>query len=233
MEIATTDRGLLSHILMRLSGPQDMFSASMVCTAWYDVLASAAQTLTISSRVRVRLPSLLSRFNHVKRLDLSRCNDQLQDEDLRMASEALKNLVFLSLGNLDQPQECISNLGFVGFVNNCTKLEHVALISISNLQDSGIEAMTRVCSRLNTVNLVNCRSLSDDALKSLKNCENIQELGLKGQFRFTPPGLVKIGESCPTLLRLSLELEPTVDITQALQSLAIYCRNLQELSLKF
>jgi len=231
MEIATSDRGLLSHILKRLSGPEDMLAASMVCTVWNDVLTQAAQKLTIRSRAL--LPPLLSRFKHVKHLNLSPCVDQLQDEDLQRASESLKFLAILSLGNPDEPQESISNLGFVGFVKNCAMLENVALTSIPNLQDSGIEAMARVCKNLSAINLVNCSSLSDGALESLKNCENIQELGLKGFFRFTPSGLTKIGENCPTLLKLSLELEPSVDITLALQSLATYCRNLQELSLKF
>jgi hypothetical protein len=231
MEIATSDRGLLSQILTRLSGPQDLLSASMVCTTWNDVLTQAAQKLTVRSRAF--LPSLLPRFKHVKHLNLSQCIDQLQDEDLQMASESLNSLVILSLGNPDQPQECISNLGFVGFVNNCTMLENVALTCIPNLQDSGIEALTRVCKGLSAINLVNCRNLSDDTLESLKNCDNIIELGLKGRFGFTPSGLIKIGENCPTLLKFSLELEPSVDITLALQSLATHCRNLQELSLQF
>jgi len=231
MEIALRDRGMLSLILTRISGPQDQLSASVVCKDWNDVLTLLAKKLTIRSRVL--LPSLLPRFKHVKQLNLSQCIDQLYDHDLQMASECLQNLLTLSLGNPDQPQECISNSGFVGFVNNCTMLEDVALTSIPNLEDSGIEAMTRVCNRLSAINLVDCTNLSDDALKSLKNCENIQELGLKGHFGFTPSGLIKIGESCPTLLKLSLELEPSVDITLALQSLATHCRNLQELSLKF
>jgi len=231
MEITTSDRGLLSHILTRLSGPQDILSASMVCTTWNDVLSGAAKQIIFRSRAR--LPSLLTRFKHVKHLNLSRCIDQLEDQDLQMASESLKDLAIFSLGNPDQPQESISNAGFVGFVNNCTMLENVALTSIPNLQDSGIEAMARVCRRLSALNLENCRNLSDGALESLKNCENIEELGLKGHFRFTPSGLTKIGENCPTLLRFSLELEPSVDITLAIQSLATHCRNLQELSLQF
>jgi len=231
MEITISDRGLLSLILTRLSGPQDLLSASMVCTIWNEVLTLAAKKLTIRSRAL--LPSLVSRFKHVKHLNLSECMDQLEDQDLQLASECLKNLVTLSLGNPDQPQECISNMGFVGFVKNCTMLEDVALTSIPNLQDSGIEALTSVCKGLNAINLVNCRNLSDNALESLKNCDNIQELGLKGRFRFTPSGLIKIGENCPTLLKFTLELEPSVDITLALQSLATHCRNLQELSLQF
>jgi len=231
MEITISDRGLLSLILTRLSGPQDLLSASMVCTIWNEVLTLAAKKLTIRSRAL--LPSLVSRFKHVKHLNLSECMDQLQDQDLQLASECLKNLVTLSLGNPDQPQECISNTGFVGFVKNCTMLEDVALTSIPDLQDSGIEALTSVCKGLNAINLVNCRNLSDNALESLKNCDNIQELGLKGRFRFTPAGLIKIGENCPTLLKFTLELEPSVDITLALQSLATHCRNLQELSLQF
>jgi hypothetical protein len=231
MEITISDRGLLSLILTRLSGPQDLLSASMVCTIWNEVLTLAAKKLTIRSRAL--LPSLVSRFKHVKHLNLSECMDQLQDQDLQLASECLKNLVTLSLGNPDQPQECISNMGFVGFVKNCTMLEDVALTSIPDLQDSGIEALTSVCKGLNAINLVNCRNLSDNALESLKNCDNIQELGLMGRFRFTPAGLLKIGENCPTLLKFTLELEPSVDITLALQSLATHCRNLQELSLQF
>jgi len=231
MEIALRDKGMLSLMLMRIEGPQDQLSASLVCKDWNEVLTSLAQRLTIRSRVL--LPSLLPRFKHVKQLNLSRCTDQLHDQDLQMASKCLKNLRILSLGNPDQPQECISNAGFVSFVKNCTMLENVSLTSIRNLQDSGIEAMTRVCNKLNAISLVDCVSLSDDTLKSLKNCENIQELGLKGHFGFTPFGLIKIGENCPTLLKFSLELEPSVDITLALQSLATHCRNLQELSLKF
>jgi len=231
MEIVLSDRGMVSLILTRISGPQDRLSASMVCKDWNDVLTWLAQKLTIRSHVL--LPSLLIRFKHVKQLNLSQCIDQLHDQDLKMASKCLKNLAILSLGNPNQPQECISNVGFVGFVNNCTLLEDVALTSIPNLQDSGIEALTRVCRRLSALNLVNCSSLSDDSLESLKNCDNIQELGLKGHFRFTPSGLTKIGEHCPTLLKFSVELEPSVDITLGLQSLATHCRNLQELSLKF
>lgn len=229
MEFTTSDRGLLSNILLRLSEKQDLLSASMVCTTWNDVLTRAAQKLTIRSRELP--PSLLNRFNHVNHLNFSQCIDQLQDQDLKTVSESLKNLVTLSLGNPDRPQELITNLGFVGFVNNCTKLENVSLTSIPNLEDSGIKAMTTACKKLSAINLVDCRNLSDDSLESLKNCDNILELGLKGRFGFTPLGLTKIGENCPTLLKFSLQLEPSVDITLAIHSLAIHCRNLQELSL--
>lgn len=218
------------HIFTRIPELKDKFSASLVCKDSNDVLTLLTRKLTIRSHEL--LPSLLTRFSLVKQLNLSRCIDQLHDRDLKMASVCLKNLHKLSLGSPDQPQECISNVGFVGFVKNCTVLEDVTLNSIPNLQDSGIEAMTKVCNRLRAIRLVDCRNLSDGALKSLKNCENITELSLKGHFRFTPRGLTKIGENCPTLLKFSLELRPSVDITLAIQSLSIHCRNLEELSLK-
>jgi len=231
MEIAMRDGGLLSLILTRLSERQDLLSASMACKKWNDVLTWAAHKLTIRSPTL--LPYFLSRFKHLKHLNLAQCFDQLQDSDLEMPSECLKNLVILSLGNPEQPQECISNLGFVGFVQNCNLLEQVALSSIPNLLDYGIEAMAGVCKGLMSLSIENCRNLSDGALEALKYCKNIQELTLKGIFRFTPSGLSKIGESCPRLLKLSLELDSSIDITSALKSLATHCLHLKELSLKF
>lgn len=231
MEIAMRDGGLLSLILPRLSERQDMLSASMVCKQWNDVLTWSAQKFTVRSRTL--LPSFLSRFKHLNHLNLGQCCDQLQDRDLEMSSVYLKSLVILSLGNPEQPQDCISNLGFVGVVKNCTLLEQVALSSMSNLLDYGIEAMTRVCERLMSLSIENCGNLSDGSLESLKYCKNIQELTLKGIFRFTSPGLSKIGESCPRLLKLALEPDYSVDITSGLKSLATHCVQLQELSLKF
>lgn len=231
MEITMRDGGLLSLILTQLSDRQDLLSASLACKKWNDVLTWAAHKLTIRSRTV--LPLLLTRFKHLKHLNLAQCSDQLQDPDLEMPSKSLKNLITLSLGNPEQPQECISNLGFVGFVKNCTLLEQVVLSSITNLLDYGIEALVRVCKGLRSLSLENCGNLSDGALESLKYCKNIQELNLNGIFRFTPSGLSKIGESCPKLLKLSLELDDSIDITSALKTLATHCLHLQELSLKF
>ena len=90
-----------------------------------------------------------------------------------MAPKPFENIVTLSLGNPDQPQEFITNLGFEGFVNNYTMLENISLNSIPNLKDSCIEAFTRFCKRLSAINLMNCLNLSDDFLESLKNCDNI------------------------------------------------------------
>ena len=73
-----------------------------------------------------------------------------------MAPKTPENIVTLSLGNPDQLQEFITNIGFEGFVNNYTMLKNVSLTSIPNLKDSSIEAFTRVCKRLSTINIMNC-----------------------------------------------------------------------------
>jgi len=237
MEIVMGDNGLLSLILTRLSEPQDRYSASMVCKAWNAELEWAVHELSVRSTTL--LPSLLPRFKHVKHLKLDQCCDQLQDSDLQLISECHKSLLVLSLGSSDAPQVCISNLGLLGFVQTCTVLEQITLSSIPNLMNSGIEAISRICKRLRSVRLQSCRNLSDGALDSLKNCKNIQELSLKGFFGFTPSGLSKIGENCPTLLKFSLDFGDyipgtySIDITSALRSLATHCLHLQILSLKF
>jgi hypothetical protein len=76
-------------------------------------------------------------------------------------------------------------------------------------------------------------NLSDDALDSLKNCKNIQELSLNGLSRFTPSALSRIGENCPTLLKVSFDFDDSIDITFVLRSLATHCLHLQDLSLNF
>lgn len=231
VEMAMADSGVLSRILTRLSETQDLLSASMVCKQWNDVLTWASHKLTVRSTTL--LPSLLSRFKYVRHLNFTPCCDQLQDSHLQLTSEYLKNLRILSLGNTDQPQECISNLGFVGFVTNCTMLEEIALCDIPNLLDSGIEAIARICKMLKSLSLGYCMNLSDIALDSLKNCKNIQELSLNGPFRFTQSGLSRIGENCPTLRKVSFVFDDSIDITLVLRSLATHCLHLQELSLNF
>lgn len=236
-EIAMEDNELLSLVLTRLLEPQDRHSASMVCKAWNDALQWSAHDLTVRSTTL--LPSLLSRFKHVKHLKLDQCCDQLQDSDLELTSKCLKNLLIISVGNPDQPQLCISNLGLVGFVGICTMLEQITLSSIPNLMNSGIEAIARICKRLRSLSLQDCRNLSDDALDALENCKNIQELSLTGFFGFSPSGLSKIGKNCPELLKFSFDFGDyipgtySIDITMALRSLAINCLHLQILSLKF
>jgi len=220
---------LLSCIIRRLLEPQDLLSASVVCKSWNDAIRQAAHKLTIRSRTL--LPSLLPRFKHVKHLDISRCFDQLQNSDLQMTSQCLETPVLFLLGSLLEPQKCISNLGFVRFVQNCTMLEQVTLIGMPNLLDSGIEAMARVCKGPRSLILKYCKNLSDGALESLKYCKNIQELSLEGNFGFAPSGLSKLGENCPKLLKFSVDIDKSTDITLALKSLATHCFQLQELSL--
>lgn len=230
MEAAMRDN-LLSCILSRLLERKDRLSASMVCKSWNDVLTRAVHELTIRSRTH--LPSLILRFKHVKHLNFYRCLDQLQDSDLQMISQYIETLGTLSLGNPSEPQKCISNLGFISFVQNCSMLEQVTLSGIPNLQDSGIETMTRFCKGLRSVILKHCDNLSDGTLESLKYCKNIQELSLQGSFRFTPSGWSKLGEYCPNLQKFSVDVDEPIDITLALKSLATHCSHLQELSLYF
>lgn len=232
MEIALRDGAVVSSIISRLFDPHDVFSASIVCKAWNDVVNLNTHRLNVRSRTS--LPSLISKFKNVKELDLSNCFDQLLDKDVEMiaSSESCKTVTKILLGNCDHKQEHISNRGFSGLVKSFSMLEHIALAGITNLLDSGVLALVRVCKRLRSVSFEACTHLSDDALDSLSNCENLQELRLKGNFRFTREGLGRIGENCPMLVKICLEVNCT-DVGLALKSFADHCVQLQELSLKF
>ncbi|GLJ11873.1 hypothetical protein SUGI_0179010 [Cryptomeria japonica] len=230
MDMATRDGGLVSRIVTRLHDTHDLLSASMVCKAWNDEVTWNALYLTVRSRTL--LPSLILRFKNITKSNLTQCCDQLEDTDLQMISASFKTLITLQLGNREQPQERISNIGFIEFVRSCTMLEHVVLSSLPNLLDSGIAELARVCKRLRTLNLENCKNLSGNALASLSDCKSLRELSLKGSLGFTPSCLSETGQNCPMLVKICLEID-FMDISLGLKSLALHCIHLQELSLKF
>lgn len=165
MEFAIREWSLVSHLNTVVGA---VGSAHSGTTSIHVLLISS-----LAGRQHSSLPLLLPCFRHITHLDFTPCCDELQDSHLQLASEWLKNLQTLSLGNLVPlagDQVCISNLGFVGFVNTCSMLEEIAYFQCPVLLDSGTEAISGICKKLRFLYLQYCYNLFDVALDSLKNC---------------------------------------------------------------
>lgn len=230
MDVALRDGGLVAHIVQKLDSEVDRHAAALVCRVWNESVTWGAHKLVV--RCRNSLPQLVIRFWHITDLDLSQCTSQLEDQDLKLAASAFSHLRTLRIGDRDQIQSKVSEQGVGAFASNCDFLEHVHLSSLPLFRDAGIFRLIQGCQMLRGLHLESCQNLGDEALEAIARCHGLQELTLKGEFRFTSSGLVVIGSKCGGLIKLVLELG-SLNIDMALKAIAHGCHRIQVISLKF
>jgi F-box/leucine-rich repeat protein 2/20 len=230
MDVALRDGGLVTQIVQRLDSEVDRHAAALVCRVWNEAVTWGAHKLVV--RCRDSLPQLGLRFWHITDLDLSQCTSQLEDEDLRLAAGVFLHLKTLRIGDREQTQTKITDEGVEAFASSCEFLEEVHLSSLPLLRDSGISVLIQGCTNLRCLDLESLRSLGDEALEAIAHCRNLQELSLKGDFRFSSAGLTVIGRKCGGLIKLVLDLIG-MNIDMALKSISHGCHRLREISLKF
>lgn len=229
MEVALRDGGLVSRIVTFLPSDLDRHSAALVCKLWNDAVAWSAHKLTLRSRAS--LSHLALRLWHITHLDLSIC-PELEDRDLEVAASSFLRLKSLRIGDVDHVQSRVTEAGVAAFAERSVDLEEVDLSSLPSLCDAGVAVVARRCVKLRVWRLEDCRSLGDETLEAIAGCRDLEEVCLRGEFRFSSAGLAVIGEKCGGLVKLVLELG-AVNIDLALRSVAHGCRRLRDLSLKF
>lgn len=230
MEEVVRDGALVAQIVQHLMSDVDRQSAASVCKVWNEAVAWSAYKLVV--RCRTSLAELSPRFWHITDLDLSKCTNQLEDQDLRVAAAAFLRLKRLRIGHVDHWQCKVTEAGVTAFAESCVDLEQVQLSSLPLFRDAGLSVLVHRCVKLRVLHLENCRSLGQEAVEAIAGCNELQELSLKGEFRFTWSGLAIDGMKCVGLLKLVLELG-AVNIDQALKSVAHGCHMLRDLSLKY
>ena len=229
MDIALRDGGVVARIVHFLDRDVDRYCAALVCKLWNEAIAWSARRLVLRSRAA--LPQLAVRLWHVSDLDLSQCVEQLEDRDLEVAAAAFRRLRVLRIGHVELAQGRVTEAGVAAFADSCVDLEEVQLSSLPAFCDPGVVVLVRRCVKLRVWRLENCRGLGDEALEAIARCPDLQEVSLKGEFRFTSAGLAVIGEKCSGLVKLELELG-AVNIDLALASVARGCPRLRDVSLK-
>eukprot|EP00250_Pteridium_aquilinum_P006901 c16729_g1_i1 orf=875-2623(+) len=228
VSLVMEDFNLVSRIVGSLTTPQDRLSASLVCKLWNEAVVFKSSSVAIRSRTL--LHRLLQRFSDIKKLDLGRCCDELQDADLATAAPFFHSIESLLLGHSDNLQNKLSDEVLYSVACHCPALKHIELSSLSSISDKAIIYLAKLCP-LQKVFLEDCVNLGDSALEAIAKCGNLQELTLRGRFGFTPQGLGVIGECCSTLLNVCFELH-NLDVGFALKSISTGCPHISEVSLK-
>ncbi|KAL3689841.1 hypothetical protein R1sor_016150 [Riccia sorocarpa] len=224
-----SDLGVVTLIVGKLRSDRDKRAAALVCKLWRDAVAWLPKPLTLGSRDA--LPNMVKNLKHIVALDLMCYDEQLTDEDLELCASSFGQLKSLSIGQAEFPQDGISDDGILAFAENCVHLEIIKLVNLPRVGDTAMDGLSRGCKSLWGLTLQHCRSMTDESLDAICRFSNLEELQLKGEFRFTSSGLVKIGTHCHGLQKVCLDLG-CVKIDDALESLAEGCPKLQELSLK-
>ena len=100
------------------------------------------------------------------------------------------------------------------------------------ISDAGVKEIARLCYKLRYLNVRGCEAVSDDAIEVIsKSCHRLKSLDI-GKCDVTDVGLKLLAEQCGTCLR-KLSLKSCEMISDAgLQSVAYYCRELQQLNIQ-
>ncbi|KAL2631961.1 hypothetical protein R1flu_016647 [Riccia fluitans] len=229
MDKVTSDLGVVTLIVGKLRNDRDKRAAALVCKLWRDAVAWLPKPLTLGSRDS--LPHMVKSLKNIVALDLMCYDEQLMDEDLELCASSFGQLKSLSIGQADFAQDRISDEGILAFAEKCGHLEQIKLVNLPRVGDAAMDGLSRGCKSLWGMNLQQCRSMTDESLDAICKFSNLEELQLKGEFRFTSSGLVRIGTHCSGLQKVCLDLG-SVKIDDALSSLAVGCPKLHELSLK-
>jgi len=140
----------------------------------------------------------------------------------------------------------ISNSGLAKLLKGCPKLVLLstcqcklgdeAFEPLGTLVDETVKSLN-FSTKLPTVgrylinlNLTNCINLTDNTLRRIATCPNLEELELFGNGNFTDTGLLSVLQGCPSLR--SLHLQNCIGLTdQSCLNIAKYSTKLQYLDI--
>ncbi|XP_044001391.1 putative adenylate cyclase regulatory protein isoform X3 [Aphidius gifuensis] len=123
----------------------------------------------------------LTELKNLESLILTKTNE-LHEESITAISNNCKKLKRLEIPDSTiKPAIDDEPLSFPSVLDDLSKLqylEHLNLRSTENLEDSTIIAIANNCKNLKSLNIENCRSLTETALDALTNLKNLQKLNV-------------------------------------------------------
>ncbi|MCL7040271.1 hypothetical protein MKW94_026244 [Papaver nudicaule] len=265
----------LNLVYQRLTSSADHSSFSLVCHRWLHIqnknheslwdinnsTCSLRKSADISpedfSRILCRL---LIRFQHLKRLSLSRLpelTDYVTSQSNFFGSEvqylcisfcreySCKNLslIFSLFPNLasvnlthSRGYSCrlpITAKGLEVLDKSCSSsLQTVSLGNCRGVTDYGLQVLVKCCASLKMVDLHNCQRITDEGLESLaKCCASLETVDLRECHWISDKSLEVLAKSCASLETVSLgHCERITD--KGLEVLAKCCASLEKVDLR-
>ncbi|XP_057786382.1 F-box protein At1g47056-like [Salvia miltiorrhiza] len=151
--------GCLALIFQRLSY-DDRNNCLLVCRRWLVVEGQNRRRLALnaSSRVTIRLPAILTRFDSITELALhcNRNSVSINDHALILISQRCHNLARLKLRRCRE----VSGVGILALAQNCKSLRKFSCTSCT-FGDKGMASLLNNCSSLQELSVKRLRGIKD------------------------------------------------------------------------
>ncbi|KAK4793401.1 hypothetical protein SAY86_023836 [Trapa natans] len=239
--VSTVDRTLLLsdetllRILSKLPDSQSL-SNSLVCKRWLNLQGRLARSIKVLDWGLVESGRLIERFPNLTHVDLSRSSVVsprnsgilLHHDDLSLHLSAgfspIRRILEESLLSVD-----VIDRGLRLLAGGCPNLSKLVVVGASEV---GLVSVAEECSILQELELHRC---SDDALRGIVGCRNLQILKLVGCVEgfyselVSDIGLTILAQGCKRLVRLELSgCEGSFD---GIKAIGQCCQMLEELTL--
>ncbi|KAI7812025.1 putative F-box/LRR-repeat protein 13, partial [Triplophysa rosa] len=214
-------------------GVGDLLRCAQVCRSWKAItqvsslwteMNFSSESCWITDETVGRL--LRAHRVYVTSVNLCGCCTVFQGSSLRCISQC-KNLQELNLSECPNVNDEIIKM----ILEGCHSLLHINL-AFTYITNTTIQALSRCCLTLRSLNLAYCTNISDEGLQYLttgKGCHRLIQLDLSGCSQITADGFSYVADACGSLQQIVLDDLPT--LTDAcVQALVSKCRALTVIS---
>ncbi|KAK4789238.1 hypothetical protein SAY86_020557 [Trapa natans] len=239
--VSTVDRTLLLsdetllRILSKLPGSQ-LLSISLVCKRWLNLQGRLVRSIKVLDWAFIESGRLIERFPNLTHVDLSRCcvissrNSGILlhhgDLSLHLSTEfsPICRILEENLLSVD-----VIDRGVRLIAGGCPNLSKLVVVGASEV---GLISVAKECLTLQELELHRC---SDDALRGIAGCRNLQILKLVGCVEgfhwelVSDIGLTILAQGCKRLVRL--ELSGCAGSFDGVKAIGQCCQMLEELTL--
>ncbi|XP_056596470.1 dynein regulatory complex subunit 6 [Triplophysa dalaica] len=222
----------LSLKIFQNLGVGDLLRCAQVCRSWKAItqVSSLWTEMNFSSESCWITDETVGRLLRAHRVYVTSVNlcgcAVLQWSSLRCISQC-KNLQELNLSECPNVNDEIIKM----ILEGCHSLLHINL-AFTDITNTTIQALSRCCLTLRSLNLAYCTNISDEGLQNLttgKGCHRLIQLDLSGCSQITADGFSHVADACGSLQEIVLDDLPT--LTDAcVQALVSKCRTLTVIS---
>ncbi|XP_004302549.1 PREDICTED: F-box/LRR-repeat protein 3 [Fragaria vesca subsp. vesca] len=187
------------------SNPTDRKSFSLVCKSFYSIESKHRRTLTPLRSDH--LPSILTRYTSLTRLDLTLC-PRVTDSSLITISNACKsNLQSIDLSR----SKYFSGAGLQSLAVNCKNMVEIDLSNATELKDSAAAALAEA-KNLERLWLGRCKQITDMGVGCIAvGCRKLKLISLKWCLGVDDLGVELLALKCKDLRSLDLSYLPITD----------------------
>ncbi|KAJ8466274.1 hypothetical protein OPV22_028826 [Ensete ventricosum] len=236
-ELVMCWKDLPMELLLRILSLVDdrmVIVSSAVCTGWRDAIGFGLTSLSLSwckNNMNNLVRSLVPKFTKLQVLTLRQNNaPQLEDS----AVEAVGNYCH-DLRELDLSKSLrLTNQSLYALGRGCPLLNKLNISGCSAFTDSALSYLACCCRNLKTLNLCGCaRAVTDRALQAVsRHCSELQSLNLGWCESVSDKGVTSLAAGCPNLR--ALDLCGCVLITdESVIAIANCCPHLRSLDLYY